>query len=147
MQQKKDTNRVDRVNSLIQQLLGRVLLEFFHDGEAIVTVSRVICSKDLRWVKAFVTIANAKSDAPIMAKLRKHVYEIQGVLNEELQMKIVPRVSFHLDTSARYAAHINDIFKQIEAEEGKIGAAKSSVKDLAAAPTKKSKDGAKRGKK
>jgi ribosome-binding factor A len=145
--QQKNSNRVDRVNSLIQQLLGRVLLEFFHDGEAIVTVSRVICSKDLRWVKAFVTIANAKVDTPIMAKLRKHVYEIQGVLNEELQMKIVPRVSFHLDTSARYAAHINDIFKQIEAEEGDGGMAKGSVEDLTTTPTKKGKDGAKPGKK
>jgi ribosome-binding factor A len=145
--QQKNSNRVDRVNSLIQQLLGRVLLEFFHDGEAIVTVSRVICSKDLRWVKAFVTIANAKEDAPIMAKLRKHVYEIQGVLNQELQMKIVPRVSFHLDTSARYAAHINDIFKQIEAEEDDRGVANNEAKGLATAPTKKSKDGAKPGKK
>jgi len=115
--QQKNSNRIDRVNSLIQQLLGRVLLEFFHDGEAIVTVSRVACSKDLRWVKVFVTIANAESDAPIMAKLRHHIYEIQGRLNQELQMKIVPRISFHLDTSARYAAHINDIFKKIEAED------------------------------
>jgi ribosome-binding factor A len=91
-------------------------LEFFKDGPAIVTVSRVVCSKDLRWAKVFVTIVNAESDAVIMASLRKHVYEIQGVLNEELAMKIVPRVSFFLDTGARYAAHVNDIFKQIEEE-------------------------------
>jgi ribosome-binding factor A len=121
MEQKKNSNRMEKVNSLIQQLLSRTLLEFFKDGPAIVTVSRVVCSKDLRWAKVFITIANSEKDAPIMASLRKHTYEIQGVINDELAMKIVPRLSFYLDTGARYAAHVNDIFKQIEAEREEAG--------------------------
>lgn len=116
MEQRKPTNRIDKVNAVIQQLLGTVLLEFFKDGKAIVTVSKVECSKDLRWVKAWVSIANADNDASIMAKLRKHAYEIQGELNQNLSMKIIPRVSFFLDTSARYAEKMGGIFRQIEEE-------------------------------
>ncbi len=116
MEQQKNSNRMEKVNSLIQQLLSRMLLEFFKDGPAIVTVSRVVCSRDLRWAKAFITITNAEKDAPIMAKLRKHTYEMQGMLHDELAMKIIPRLSFYLDTGARYAAEVNEIFKQIELE-------------------------------
>lgn len=121
MEQKK-SNRMEKVNSLIQQLLSRALLEFFKEGPAIVTISRVVCSKDLRWAKAFVTIANGENkDASIMASLRKHAYEIQGMLNTELEMKMIPRVSFYLDTGARYAAEMNAIFKQIEDERKENG--------------------------
>ena len=116
MQQQRNSNRIERVNSLLQQLLSTILLDFFKDGKAIVTITKVECSKDLRWARAGISIANADDDAPIMAHLRKHLYEIQGEVNRTLEMKMIPRISFYLDTTARHAARIQEIFHQIEEE-------------------------------
>jgi ribosome-binding factor A len=117
MQQPRNPNRIERVNSLIQQLLGTILLDFFKNGPAIVTISKVECSRDLKWAKVWVTITNAKNDQSIMTHLQKHLYDIQGEINRTLQMKIIPRISFYLDTTARHAARINELFQQIEEEK------------------------------
>lgn len=111
----KKTNRVEKVNSLVQRLLGEILLPYIKTTGAVVTISKVETSKDLRWAKAWVTIVNGDDEA-IMGMLKNNVYDIQGELNRLMEVKIVPRISFHLDTSARYAEHISKLFKAIEDE-------------------------------
>jgi ribosome-binding factor A len=112
---KKPTNRVEKVNSLLEHLLGRILLPFLHDQKGIATIRKVEASKDLRWAKVWITIVNDDDDK-IMKTLKNNLYDIQGELNRMMEMKMVPRISFHLDTSGRYAQHINEIFKKIEDE-------------------------------
>ena len=112
---KKNTNRIEKVNSLIQHLLGSILLPYFKSGSGLVTITKVETSRDMRWAKVWVSVVGAE-DETVMNTLQKNVYDIQGELNREIEVKIVPRISFHLDTSGRHAAHISDIFKQIESE-------------------------------
>lgn len=111
----KKTNRVEKVNSLIEHLLGSVMLPYVRDQKGIITVRKVDTSKDMRWAKVWITIVN-DDDNKILKTLKNNIYDIQGELNRLIEMKIVPRVSFHLDTTARYAEHINQIFKKIEQE-------------------------------
>jgi|SRR5579872_4272184 len=113
---KKNSNRIEKVSSLIQHLIGQILLPYFKSGaNGIVTVSKVDVSKDMRWAKIWISIVGG-DDATVLNILDKNIYEIQGELNQEMRVKIVPKISFHLDTSGRYAAHINEIFKKIEEE-------------------------------
>lgn len=112
---RKNTNRVEKVNSLIQHLLGNILLRFFKDRDALVTISKVETSKDLRWAKVWITVVNGDSQK-VLAVLEHNLYDIQGELNREMQVKIVPRLSFHLDASGEYAQHINEIFHKIAEE-------------------------------
>ncbi len=111
----KRTNRIEKINSLIQRLLGEILLPYFQNSKSIVTVSKVETSRDLRWAKIWITIVNG-NDEHILDLLKKNLYDIQGELNRHIEVKIVPRISFHLDTSARYAEHISNIFQKIEKE-------------------------------
>lgn len=112
---KKKTNRVEKVNSLIQHILGPILQEKLRGINGIVTISKVETSKDLRWAKVWISIINADDDA-VLGALKNNAYDMQGELNRAMAMKIVPRISFHLDTGARYAEHISEIFKEIENE-------------------------------
>lgn len=114
---RKKTNRVEKVNSLIEHLMGVILLPYIKGGDAIISLSKVQTSRDLRWAKVWITIVNG-DDKKIMNMLRHHLYDIQGELNRMMQVKIVPRISFHLDTSGRYAQHINEIFHKIQEEDG-----------------------------
>jgi ribosome-binding factor A len=111
----KKSNRIEKINSLIKHLLGEILLPYIKHQSGLVTVFKVESSKDLRWAKVWITILDG-DDEKTMTTLKNHLYDIQGELNRRMEVKIVPRISFHLDTSARYAQHINEIFKQIEEE-------------------------------
>ena len=112
---KKDTNRIAKVNSLIQHELGPVLLEFLEDQKGLVTITKVDTSKDMKWAKIWISIFNG-DDKTILNYLAKNIYDIQGEVNKHFHTKIIPRISFHLDTSPRYAQHIEELIKKVHDE-------------------------------
>jgi ribosome-binding factor A len=137
---KKDTNRIARVNSLIQHELGPILHEFLDWQNGLVTITKVETSKDMKWAKIWISILNPSPvpmpqelatalptrkaqktlsdfDEKILKFLADHIYEIQGEVNKHFHTKIIPRVSFHLDTTPRYAQHIEEVIKKVHTEE------------------------------
>lgn len=113
---KKDTNRIAKVNSLIQHELGPILHEELGGGPGIVTITKVDTSKDMKYAKVWISIFGG-DDQKILAHLTKHIYEIQGELNRHFSTKIFPRLSFHLDTAPRYVEHIEELVRKIHEEE------------------------------
>ena len=137
---KKDTNRIAKVNSLIEHELGPILLEHLQGFGGIVTITKADTSKDMKWCKVWISIlgptlnltkkeieaAEGKKkgkeglsplDDKILNYLAKNIYEIQGELNKHFYTKIIPRISFHLDTSPRYVEHIEEVLRKIHEEE------------------------------
>lgn len=115
-QVKKNTNRIPRVNSLIQQKLGEVLREVLEGENGLVTVTKVETSKDLRHTKVWISIFGG-DDNKILKILGDNIYQIQGKLNSAMSTKLFPRLTFHLDTSPRYVEHIDDMIRKIHQEE------------------------------
>jgi ribosome-binding factor A len=113
---KKDTNRIAKVNSLIQHKLGPVLLEYLQDFKGIVTISKVETSKDMKWAKIWISIFNG-DDKKILDFLTKNIYDLQGELNKGFATKIIPRISFYLDTSPRYVEHVEELVRKIHEED------------------------------
>jgi len=116
---KKDTNRIAKVNSLIRRELGPILLEFLQGIDGLVTITKVETSKDMKWAKVWISIFGGDDDL-ILKFLTANIYDIQGELNKHFFTKIIPRISFHLDTSPRYAQHIDEVIRKIHNEEGPI---------------------------
>jgi len=131
---KKDTNRIAKVNSLIQHELGPVLHEFLFEEKGLVTITKVETSKDMKWAKVWISIFTpavkepiqqtdkrkkpmTPNDTKILNFLTENIYDIQGQLNKHFFTKIIPKISFHLDTSPRYAQHIEEIIKKVHEEE------------------------------
>ena len=130
---KKDTNRIAKVNSLIQHELGPILHEFLDWQRGLVTITKVDTSKDMKWAKVWISIFPAVlpknpskkdvlntpevMDIKILDFLKKNIYDIQGEVNKHFATKIIPRISFHLDTTPRYAQHIEELVKKIHGEE------------------------------
>ena len=113
---KKDTNRIAKVNSLVEHTLGPILQEFLEGMPGLTTISKVQTSKDMKWSKIWISIVNGE-DNKILKHLEKNIYYIQGELNKNFTTKIIPRISFHLDTSPRHAEHIDDLIKKIHEEQ------------------------------
>jgi ribosome-binding factor A len=116
MAQPKNTNRIEKLNSLIQRLVGGSLSEFLENQNGLVTVSRVETSGDSRWAKVWISIVGGDDDK-ILATINKNIYDIQGELNRNMGMKMTPRLQFFLDTSPRYVQHIDELIKKIHDEE------------------------------
>lgn len=87
------------------------------ESDGLITVSRVETSGDARWAKVWISIVGGDDDR-ILADIKKNIYDIQGELNRQLAMKMTPRLQFFLDTSPRYAQHINELINKIHEEEG-----------------------------
>ncbi len=116
MAQPKNPNRIEKLNSLIQRLVGTSLPEFLDGQNGLVTVSRVETSGDSRWAKVWVSIVGGDDDK-ILAAIQKNIYDIQGELNRQMGMKMTPRLQFFLDTSPRYVQHIDELINKIREEE------------------------------
>lgn len=82
----------------------------------LVTVSRVETSRDLKWAKVWISIVGGDDDE-IFAVIHKNIYDIQGDINRQLPTKPVPRLQFNLDTTPRYAQHIDELIKKIHEED------------------------------
>ena len=83
------------------------------DG-AMVTVSEVRVSPDLSLAKVFVSIfPSAKADT-VMQLLQDNVRALRGELGRLVakQLRIVPELTFLLDTSLDYAEHIDELLKK-----------------------------------
>ena len=81
---------------------------------AMVTVSKVETSEDLRHAKASITIlpSDELTEKMVLAKIAESLYEIQGSINRKLAMKVVPRVAFVVDYSQAYVSRISKLLKQ-----------------------------------
>lgn len=116
MEKRKNTNRIAKVNSLIEHQLGPILHEFLEGEKGLVTISKVETSADMKWAKIWISILGG-DDAKILKLINLHIYEIQGELNKSFATKIIPRLQFFLDTSPRYVEHIEDLIKKIHGKE------------------------------
>jgi len=112
----KPTNRIAKVNSLIEHALGPILHENLLEENSLITISKVETSRDMKWAKIWVSILGG-DDAKILDTINKNIYDIQGELNKHFATKIIPRLQFFLDTSPRYAQHISELINKVHEED------------------------------
>ena len=83
-------------------------------GGAMVTVSEVRISPDLSIAKAFVSIFPSDRAPQVMQMLEDEKRTLRGELGRRVasQLRIVPEIDFHLDTTLDYAEHIEELLKK-----------------------------------
>lgn len=83
-------------------------------GGAMVTVSEVRMSPDLSLAKVYVSIYPSSKAETVMKMLEDDVKSYRGEAGNILakQFRIIPELSFYLDTSIDYAMHIEELLKK-----------------------------------
>lgn len=81
---------------------------------AMVTVSEVRISPDLSQAKVYVSIFPSSKAEQVMEIIGNTVRQIRGELGRLVakQLRIVPELTFLLDTSLDYAEHIEELLKK-----------------------------------
>ncbi|MGN1212202.1 MAG: 30S ribosome-binding factor RbfA [Candidatus Cryptobacteroides sp.] len=83
------------------------------DG-ALVSVSGVKVSPDLSVAKVYVSIFPSSKAESVMSLLEENVRTLRGELGNKVakQLRIVPELTFFLDSSLDYVEHIEELLKK-----------------------------------
>jgi ribosome-binding factor A len=81
---------------------------------ALITVSKVEVSPDLKHAKVFITClpSDEKTIEQVLEIIGDQRYDLQGEINRKLVMRVVPRMHFVIDHSQEYASRINDLLRK-----------------------------------
>lgn len=111
--------RQQRVKGLLQEELMTLIPGELEDPKlALVAVTDVVVSKDLKNVRVFVNHQDeAVSQKEVLALLNKAMPFFRAQIAERLSTRTVPEITFAYDDTATRAGRLDEIFAQIKAEE------------------------------
>jgi len=113
------TNRIDRVNSLLEHEIGKIISkDFAFSPEILVTLTRVDTSSNLIEAKVYISVFPEEKSAGIIRALQKSVYDVQYKINRTLRQRPIPKIRFIKETQISKAARIEELLvKAAEVEK------------------------------
>ena len=111
------TNRIEKVASLIQAKLGGIIareIEFPED--VLVTISKVEVSPDLKHTTVWLAVTPEDKIGAGYGKLRDNKKMLQELLADEVDLRVVTKLSFRVDKSASRVEEIDRILEEIKKE-------------------------------
>ena len=110
---------MQRVNQLIKQALGEILLNELKDPKiGFCTVTEVEVANDLRsaWVRVSV-LGNEKEKQDALERLQHAAGYINRLLRSKVELRYTPRLNFKLDSSLDHAFKIEKIIQEIHEDQ------------------------------
>ena len=87
------TERIPKVNELLQQELGSILLRELDVSEnTLVTLTRVDTAPNLQQAKIYISVMPEEKEKEVLRLLQTEVYRIQQFLNKRHNMRQGPRI-------------------------------------------------------
>ncbi len=115
------TLRQEKVNSVLQREVASYLQGQNFEGIAgFLTITGAEVTADLEQAKVFFSIVG-QDEQQVLEILKKHIYEIQGILMRRLKMRKIPRIEFVPDYSGKYAQKISGLIHKIHHDDEQSG--------------------------
>jgi ribosome-binding factor A len=111
--------RVEKVQELMKQEISQIILRELKDPRiGFVTVTSVECTGDLREAKVYVSLMGNESQVKsCWMGLNSSLGFIRREIGKRIRLRVTPEISFALDKSLDYSAHIQELLLKIKAEE------------------------------
>lgn len=107
------TKRIERVNSLLEREIGKILLKEFSFDNAMVTLTRVETTANLIGARVYISVFPEEENAKIIKILNRRVYEIQNKINKLLNMRPIPKIIFGKEVQISEASKIEGILNKL----------------------------------
>jgi ribosome-binding factor A len=108
------SQRVAKVESLIQSVVAPLLAELLEQDGARVTVTRVDAAPDLRQATVWIgLLGSAEEQARLWKRTEATRGELQAALAGQLTMKYVPRLQLKHDTGGEDAARMEHLLREL----------------------------------
>jgi len=109
------SNRLLRVNELMQREISAYLRKRYTSEATAITISGVDVTGDLREAKIFYSVAGDGTTVAAAGKfLRSKLGEIRSMVAKNVVMRHVPLLSVHHDASAERALRIETLLDEID---------------------------------
>ena len=111
-------NRIDRINSLLEHEIGKILLrDFAFSPEILVTLTHVETTSNLIEAKVYISVFPEEKSAGIMNALKKSVYDIQYKINRTLRQRPIPKIKFVKDENISKAGRVEELLGKLKKDE------------------------------
>lgn len=110
-------SRTKRVNSLLEQEIGKIILRDFYFPKTMITLTHVDVSGNLIEAKVYISAYPDDKLDEIMAVLNKNIVRIQHEINRKLRMRPVPKIIFVKDKDIAKAGRVEELLAKIQREE------------------------------
>lgn len=103
------SQRIAKVESLVQQVVAAGLAELLEVEAARITVTGVDVAPDLHHATVWVGILadDESGQQELFGKVEARRGELQRRLASTMTTKFIPKIMFKIDTGGQYAEHIN----------------------------------------
>lgn len=116
----EENRRTRRVQKEMLRVLGRVLTTEVQDDrlkKSMVTVTRTKISADFSYLDVWISAQGEERFQKAMLSLVERAGSfLRRRLGEEVQLRVVPELRFHLDTTLDHAARIDALIGQVREE-------------------------------
>lgn len=105
--------RIDRINELLRRELGSIIQKDYEWHGALVTVSAVEVTQDLKEGKVWISILGGHAD-PVMDKLNREHGVLQKKVMKRVVLKSTPVLHFVHDNSATRGVEIVNLLEEVD---------------------------------
>jgi len=113
------SKRTERLASVLQRDLGRMLQKSYQPSGSFITITEVEVTPDLLIAKVYISVYAPGKDAEA---IYQHLEDQNTAIRKELAAKIrhqvrrIPELQFNKDLSAQYADKMDRLFDEIREE-------------------------------
>lgn len=107
--------RTERLGSVIQKDIGKILQQNYQPAGTFITVTRVRLTQDLSIAKIYLSIFSPDRDVqPIYKSIDEHQDEIRYQLASKIknQVRRIPELLFYEDDTAEYVNKMEQLFQK-----------------------------------
>ncbi len=111
--------RIEKIQELMKQEISQIILRELKDPRiGFVTVTQVEITGDLREAKVYVSIMGSEEQIKDTWKgLNSSLGFIRREIGQRIRLRVTPELSFQLDKSLDYSAHIQELLVKIKKDE------------------------------
>ena len=120
-------NRIQKVNSLLEQEISKIILRDFYFPEVLVTLTHIDSSANLIEAKVYISVFFTRQSLgeggpdekidKIVETLNKGAYNVQQKINKLLKMRPIPKIKFVKDQKISQAAKVEELLETLKKEE------------------------------
>ncbi len=111
--------RIEKIQELMKQEISQIILQELKDPRiGFVTVTQVEITGDLRNAKIYVSLMGSeKQIQDCWRGLQSSLGFIRREIGQRIRLRVTPELTFQLDKSLDYSAHIQELLLKIKKEE------------------------------
>ena len=110
------SNQVARTNDDIQLVMSKLLREIKDPrvNQGMISVTRVETTGDLRYSKIWLSVMGLQNEKEFKKGLKSAAGWLRRELGSSLKLRNTPELTFELDHSIEYGAHINELISNLD---------------------------------